>query len=239
MSVGIPIGPPSPTLAQVIADAIAAAMFDMHTGLPARVVSFDAQHQACSVQPLLQRVYQAADGTMQTLDLPSIDNVPVCYPAGGGWSITWPLAAGDIVYLAFAERSIDAWLASPRGQTVDPALTRRFDLSDAVAVAQLRPRTAPLAVDPANLRIGREDGSVQLELSTTAVHVKAPQVFLDAGGDADAEMVRGAALANWILQVQAYLQALVLPVSGVSAGPPAAPAPGPPADLLSAAAKLK
>ena len=154
------IGAISPSMAQIITDAITQALLDTHTGMPAKVLRFDDGAQACDVQPLIQRTFLDEDGVEQTGDLPSITNVPVMYPAGGGWVITWPLAEGDVVWLCFAERSMDKWLNAVSGTCVDPKDSRLHDLSDAVAFAGLRPRSAAIqGIGTSDLRIAREDGA--------------------------------------------------------------------------------
>jgi hypothetical protein len=53
----------------------------------------------------------------------------------GAYKITFPVAAGDIVLLCFAQTSLDNWLQL--GGVVDPQDSRKFDLSDAIAIPGL------------------------------------------------------------------------------------------------------
>ncbi len=230
----------TPTMAEMLTEAIRGAMFDLHTGLPAAVVNYDPSAQSCTVRPLLRRAWRMDDGSVRLFDIPLITHVPVVFPAGGGWSLTWPLVAGDVVYLAFAERSLDSWLASPPGPTVDPLDVRMHDLSDAVAIPGLRQRQAALLnAGLSGIRLGREDGTVEVSMTAGEIHIKAPLVVLDSGGSADSPIPRGEPLRIWLETLSVWLQALVLPVSGGSAGPPLAPPPPLPADLLSLTAKVK
>lgn len=227
-------------IVRLILDAIEGRLFDVHTGLPATVVSFDPTKQSADVQPLLRRVMVDENESPVTVTIPVITNVPIQYPSGAGWSITWPLAVGDIVYLHFAERSIDDWLEAPPGSLVTPTQARKFDLSDAVVLAGIRPRTLPLPnISPTNLRIANETGTVVLELSANSIHVQAPTVALDAGGTADSPIPRGADLQTFLEALRTWLSTLSLPVSGATAGPPAAPPPVIPATLLSTAATVR
>lgn len=196
-----PIDPIEPGLAQLIIRAIEGRLYDLHTGLPAKVVSFDPTKQSAVVQPLLVRVFVDENEQFQQIEMPQIQNVPVIFPAGGGWSITWPLNAGDPVFLTFAERSLDHWLNAPLGTSVDPVHERKHDLSDAIAVPGLRPFTAPSPnISATNLRIARDDGSVLIELSEDTVRIKGPNILLDADGEADQAMVRGDALNAFLTE---------------------------------------
>lgn len=205
----------APSWSAIIRQAIEARLLELHTGLPARVVEYDDATQLARVQPLLQQAVWNQQGQLVATDLPEIDGVPVCFPSGGGWYIKHPLAAGDVVHLAFAERALDAWLDAAPGQSVDPRHNRKHDLSDAIAIASLRQRTAPLPETGDALVIGREDGSVEIRLTASGAVIKAPSVQL--GSDAAASpVVKGTEL---VAAFQALATALEAP--GVIAPLPA------------------
>lgn len=89
---------------------------------------------------------------------PPIPNMPVVYPAGGGYSITWPVAAGDFVKVDAASRSHDEWKAS-QGQlgTITPRDPRRHDLQDGLVTPGGRPLGAPLlSVEDGALLLGTD-----------------------------------------------------------------------------------
>jgi hypothetical protein len=191
----------------LILKAIEGRLFDVHTGLPARVVSFDPSTQRADVQPLLQRVMVDEDENPTTVTIPVITNVPIQYPSGAGWSITWPLAPGDIVYLTFSERSLDEWLVAPPGNLVTPAQARKFDLSDAVILAGIRPRTSPVPnISATSLRIANDAENVAIELAPTAVNitaptevnVSAPVVNINSGVEATMRALLGEAVIAWL-----------------------------------------
>jgi hypothetical protein len=181
-----------PSWEEVITTAIQAALFNLHTGLPAKIVSYDPSKQSATVQPCLKRVFVDPTDDTKTITLtpPPITNVPVSFPAGGGWSLTWQFAAGDVVYLGFSERSIDRWLEAPPGQNVDPLDSRRFHLSDAVAIASIRQRTDPLAgAARGGMRLGRDDGSTEIQIfEDGTILVKGERVLL--AGEAGAPVAR-------------------------------------------------
>lgn len=113
-------------LEEVIKTAIAAALKDTHTALPAQIVSFDPATQTASVQPAIKRVFTDGD----TLPLPVIDGVRVGFQRVGSFAVTFPLSKGNEGLLIFAERSIDNWRKT--GNVSEPNDARMHDLSDAI-----------------------------------------------------------------------------------------------------------
>uniref|UniRef100_A0A6M3KTK7 Phage protein Gp138 N-terminal domain-containing protein n=1 Tax=viral metagenome TaxID=1070528 RepID=A0A6M3KTK7_9ZZZZ len=116
----------------------------VHVSLPGRVISYDQATQTAAVQPILRARFETPDGEAEAYRLPVLNRVPVLFPQGGGCSITWPLTSGDDVLLVISERSLAEWKANDSGD-VSPRDPRRFDLSDAVAIAGLSSPSAPLA----------------------------------------------------------------------------------------------
>jgi hypothetical protein len=112
---------------------------DIDTAFVGQVQTYDASTQTCSVKPVIQARFLNGDA----LDLPVVPRVPVCFPRGGGFMMTWPLEAGDTVLVVCADRSIDEWKAT-NNSSILPVDLRRFDLSDAVAYAGVSSPAAPL-----------------------------------------------------------------------------------------------
>lgn len=102
------------------------ALKNLHTALPAKVVSFNPQNQTVSLNVQIQQ--QLSNG--ETSQIPPLVDVPVSYPRGGGFAVTFPLQAGDEGLAVFNERCIDGWWHS--GKASPPLDYRLFDLSDAV-----------------------------------------------------------------------------------------------------------
>lgn len=138
------LGGNSLTLAEVIDHAIDERLADVHTAIPARVVSYDATKQMVSVQILVKTRDEAADGTVEARSIAVVHGVPIV------WAIptaTTPVPVGSFALLMHAERSVDRWLAGA-GEEVDPADVRVFHLSDGFALLGLRPFGAPLSNVP-------------------------------------------------------------------------------------------
>lgn len=127
----------TPTMDQIIIDAIDARLLETHTAMPCEVVKMRG-NSFCDIQPSLQRKY--TDG--KVVNLPIIQNVPISHPRGSSWSIKFPIKVGDKGLAIFAERSIDAWSVS--GGTVNPSDPRMHDLTDAIFIPGLYPSSSPV-----------------------------------------------------------------------------------------------
>lgn len=101
---------------------------DLHTCMPGIIASFDPDKQTASVQPAIQRIFTEKGA----VNLPLCVDVPVCFPGGGDFQLTFPVKAGDECILMFSERAIDLWYS--QGGTTQPSEYRLHDLSDGMAV---------------------------------------------------------------------------------------------------------
>jgi hypothetical protein len=155
------------------ADALQAGLW---TAIPGIIVSFSGGTQTAVVQPAVQ---QAVLTEGRTRPITVLQDVPVYFPAGGGVTLTFPVAAGDECLLVFAARSIDGWWQSGGVQPAGSA--RMHSLSDAFAFVGIRsrPRALPgFAGAAAELRT--DDGTTTIRLAPGQVTVIAPtKVLLD------------------------------------------------------------
>ena len=129
----------APTIEGAHAAQIEGVLKDVHTCVPGIIVSFDATTQTAQVQPALQRIFTERGA----VNLPLCVDVPVAFPGGGGFFLTFPVAPGDECLLWFAERAIDLWHAL--GGTQPPAEYRLHDLSDGMAIVGLNSQPNILA----------------------------------------------------------------------------------------------
>lgn len=124
-------------LTRMVREGVRAALRGVRTGMPAVVVSYNpgtsSKAPTCDVQP----VYTEDDGT----ELPVLPDRPILYPRGSVFAKQWPLSAGNHVWLAFSERSLDSWLAY--GDKRPPGSSRQFDWSDAVVWPGFGPHCDP------------------------------------------------------------------------------------------------
>lgn len=175
------------TLASVIKKGMYERLKELHTAMPGIVETFDSVAQTASVQPAIQRTFKTNDGEKEILiptDLPILINVPVIFPRGGGFSLTFPVAKGDECLLTFCERSIDNW--HKFGTIKEPGAKRFHALSDATAFIGLSslPNKIP-NYDATNVQLKKDDGSVFITLKANGdleAHADG-NVIIDADGD--------------------------------------------------------
>lgn len=145
--------------------AVDARLKDLHTAMPGIVKSFNPATQTAQVQPAMQRLFLGVGW----VDLPPCVDVPVQFPRGGGFVLTFPVAAGDECLLVFGERAIDFWW--DRGGVQESSEQRFHDLSDAFAIMGVSSRPKMLsgfASDAAELRT--LDGSTVLRIEAGTVY---------------------------------------------------------------------
>lgn len=137
----------TPDIIEVLRAIVQDETWRFRVCLPGVVESYDPLTQTVSVKPAVKipRNDEETQRGYSYLDPPVISGVPVAFPQGGdGGYITWPIVKGASVLLVFADVSIDDWLIKG-GSGVEPESTRRFDISDAVAIAGLSPITSPIS----------------------------------------------------------------------------------------------
>lgn len=144
-----------------------ARLKDLHTCLPGIIASFDPATQTAQVQPAIKRIFTERGA----VNLPLCVDVPVAFPGGGGFFLTFPVAAGDECLLMFSERAIDRWHVA--GGTQEPAEYRLHDLSDGIAIVGLNSqpnKLSALQMSGAELRDRARSTYIRLEAGT--IHIK-------------------------------------------------------------------
>ena len=155
------------TLAANIKQGIANRLKDLHTSMPGIIQSFDPATQTASIQPTIKRVFITREGITEKLtpsNLPLLINVPVQFPRGGGFSLTFPVKKGDECLIMFAERAIDTW--HKFGGIREPNAKRFHSLSDATAIVGLSslPNKIPSYSGTAT-QVKKDDGSAVISLN--------------------------------------------------------------------------
>lgn len=150
----------SPTLAQVIKDAVDNKTDSIRTGMIAKIVKYNKKKQTVDVQPVLTKKYQ--DG--KSKELPVIYDVPVKHARAGKSFMHMPIKKGHYVTLTFSDRSIDKW-KSKGGEKVDPDDTRKHSMSDAIAHVGGYPTNDPVDVDNEDdIIVKNHDGDGYVEM---------------------------------------------------------------------------
>jgi len=109
----------------------------LHTAMPARIISFDEAKKRATIQPL----HMTKEVGKAPQELPVVQNVPVLvqrFRVGSGdpQEHVPVYEPGDIVFVAFSERALDAVLAGG-GRPVLPDSGRHHSLNDAVVLGRL------------------------------------------------------------------------------------------------------
>jgi hypothetical protein len=108
-----------------IASMIGARLADVHTHIPAQVVSFDPDTCTASIQPCI-KIFRTDDIETGESDLPQLDDIPVCFAGSGNVFLTCPVAVGSYGIYHVAEEDINQWLS--QGGIVSPTSVDRFNL---------------------------------------------------------------------------------------------------------------
>lgn len=155
-------------LQQAIQAALTGRQVGIWTALPGTVVSYDSARMTLVVQPTIQAQVMAQDGTLSWVTLPQLLDVPICFPNGGGFMMTFPIEVDDEVLVVFSSRCIDNWWYQGGVQT--QAELRLHDLSDGFAI--IGPRSLPRVLT------GISTDSVQLrtDAGTTFIELKEGQI---------------------------------------------------------------
>ena len=159
---------------------------ELRVAAPGIIQSYNAGTNTATVQLAIREKVNQMDGTTQDTDLPLLLDCPVMMPRGGGFALTFPVAAGDECLVVFADACIDSWWQS--GGVQNQAEKRRHDLSDGIVIPGLWSQ-------PNRLTIGEG-----IRLTATAggasVSVTASGVTLTLGGVSLALTASGLALTG-------------------------------------------
>lgn len=148
---------------------------DLHTGIPARVDSFDAGSSSkpptVKVTLMLNRMVPDGNGDYVSEKLPQLADVLVQYPRTKKFFCVFPLEAGDEGLVLFAEANIAAWRAT--GNQTDPGDVARHTLDGAVFLPGVcSDKNGLQSTLGSNMLIGRDgtDGA-QIEFTDTETHL--------------------------------------------------------------------
>lgn len=166
------------------------------THYPGKIVSFDPVKQVAKVQVMREQFTNTLYSLYEEYEFPVLQNVPVQFPQGGGYCLTFPVAAGDNCILHFCDKGISHWLQEGKGKIgkfssgVPKAdYFRSYSINDAVAIVGFNPipnaitnfnATAPeLRNSDASQRVTLNTGGVMEVVTPTELHITAPQTVMD------------------------------------------------------------
>jgi hypothetical protein len=158
-----------------------------------QIIEYDDTRNAAKILLCVKGIRPEDPENDTTLGLPVLEDVPVRQEGSGKLLKSCGPAPGSYGIVLYSHRDIEAWLTT--GGVVDPANTRRWDLSDAVFLMGLYPFVAdgdngmieePIKTDRISLRTrsGLTEISV-LEDESVAVNINdgAANVTIDVDGN--------------------------------------------------------
>lgn len=160
------------------------------------IESFDATDQTCSVKIAIKQIQNIApDGTRFFAEKPVLLKCPVIFPSGGGFTLTFPIAAGDECLVLFNDREIDNWFAN--GGVQAPTTKRSHDLSDALVFVGLRSTPRKLSgVSTSTTQLRNDAGSTYIEVAggglvkvVAATKIRFETPLLEVTGDVTANTI--------------------------------------------------
>lgn len=150
---------------QQIKNTVQEAISDIHTALPAKIVSVNLNTGLATVQPAAKRTLNNGE----TIDYPQITGVPIVLPQGANQlvSISVPVKPGDGCLLVISEQSLEYWMY---GRDTDTTLL--FDITNAICIPGLF-QTPPDSLQDAcnNNSIIIDAGESRVVVSTAGVAV--------------------------------------------------------------------
>ncbi len=165
--------------------------------LPAQVIATD--RKTVSVQPLISMITTSNEIVQRSV----IPSIPVQWPGGGGFVMSWPLRAGDFGWIKSNDRDISLFLQSlRRGSPVSspPNTARKWSFSDAVFIPDTMGNGVNIAGgDAANAVIQNLAGTVKIAWASDHI-TTTPNIGIG-----------GAPNANAALDVQSTTKALLFP----------------------------
>lgn len=192
----------------------------MWTAIPGIVQSVNLSEMTVSVQPAIQGTVEQSDGTILNVNLPPLIHVPIVFPSAGGFTITFPIAAGDEVLVLFSSRCIDSWWQAGGFSNV-PMEMRMHDLSDGFAIPG--PRSQPRVVSgisSTNLQIRNDANTAHVEITPAgAVNIVTASTLTVTGNLVVTGSISGASLSGGGVGLATHHHTGVTTGSGNTGGP--------------------
>lgn len=169
--------------AKSLTDRIESALYETHTALPGRILSYDATKQRARVQLQIKRRFAPPGEVEQELLIAPLLEVPVLFPRAGGYAITFPVAVNDPCLVLFAERDIRGWLEN--GAAAAPPTARHHDYSDGVAILGLFPGPNALSPAPSTSAMAMRNAAntKKIEISSSGIVIDSDSDVSVAAGD--------------------------------------------------------
>lgn len=139
---------------------------ELRVAAPGIIRAYNVGTNTATVQLAIREKINQMDGTTQDTDLPLLLDCPVMMPRGGGFALTFPVAAGDECLVVFADACIDSWWQS--GGVQNQLEKRRHDLSDGIVIPGLWSQPNRLTIGE-GIRLTATAGGASVALTASGV----------------------------------------------------------------------
>lgn len=112
---------------------------EANTAIPAFIESYDQEMRTVEVSIPISDFKRGDDGSENEEDWPKLPDVPVLFPGGGDFNMSWPLKNGDPVLLVFCQRDLIRWLVSDGKEPHSPELSEVMGANGAICIPRLYP----------------------------------------------------------------------------------------------------
>lgn len=147
----------------------------IYTALPGIITGVNLDALTVTVQPAIKGIITQKNGVRNVVAMPLLPDVPIYFPRGGGYTLTFPIAVGDECLVVFSSRCIDSWWQS--GGVQSPTELRMHDLSDGFALigpfSQVQ-KIANVSATSTELRSNDNMLSVSVDQATGTITLKSP-----------------------------------------------------------------
>lgn len=189
------------------------------TAMPGYVTSIAKlqSENTVEVQLTIKGSIEQEDGSFADVNYPKLIHVPLIFPSGGGFTITFPIAVNDEVLVIFASRAIDSWWQS--GGIQQPVEDRMHDLSDGFAIPG--PKSLPKkisAISTTAVQIRNNAGNAYVEIGAGGAIklVSATSVTVEGDLNVTGDVIGNSATTPISLTLHTHLSA----TPGSPTGPP-------------------
>lgn len=156
---------------------------DVHTAIPARITSFDADKCTCGVSICGKFV----TNTGEAISYPEMSNIPVVFPCSivDDVGIAFPIKPGDGCLVVFSETELDEFKTGS-----ESVGSLKFDLTNAVCIPGLLSQAFDIAKDAQDKQavVIKSGSQVKVTVQKDKIDIKAPKVevvapIVDITGD--------------------------------------------------------
>ena len=165
---------------EMILAALEGRQASMFTAIPGILLTGIAVgEETVSVQVAIEMPVTLPNGVTQNVVVTPLIHCPVVFPQGGGFSLTFPFAAGDECLVIFSMRAIDAWWES--GRVSPPIEYRLNDVSDGFALLGVRSTPRVLSgYSTTTTQLRTDDGTTYVEVGPSEIKLNATTITLNA-----------------------------------------------------------